>query len=392
MAQLKSIKKWFWWHRWTSLICTLFLLMLCITGLPLVFGDEIDGWLNPTHYADLPKDTPMANLDGMVKVAQTRYPKQLVTFIFVDDDEPQVLVNMAPTWNPVDPLRHSMQFDSRTGKLLNDEPPFSQQPRGFMGTMLDLHSGLFIDLPGELFLGLMGVLFVISIISGVVLYGPFMKKLDFGTIRGDKSRRLKWLDLHNLLGIATAVWLLVVGATGVMNELSTPLFGLWQVTDVKAMLSKYHGKPPVDQTKLSSIQAAFDTTRKTLPGMQVMSLVYPGEAFGSPYHYLIWTKGNTPLTSQLFSPVLVDAKTGKLAAVVKMPVYLRALELSRPLHFGNYGGTPLKIIWVLFDLVAIIVLISGVYLWVVRRKFYKNYFDRLTEAELNEPSPQTIAS
>ncbi|WP_183574896.1 PepSY-associated TM helix domain-containing protein [Mucilaginibacter sp. X5P1] len=392
MAQLKSIKKWFWWHRWTSLICTLFLLMLCVTGLPLIFGDEIEGWLNPTHYATLPKDTPMADLDGMVKVAHGRYPKQLVTFIFVDDDEPQVLVNMSPTWNPVDPLRHSLQFDSRTGKLLNDEPPFSQKPASFIDIMLDLHRGLFLDLPGELFLGLMGVLFVISIISGVVLYGPFMKKLDFGTIRSDKSRRLKWLDLHNLLGIATAVWLLVVGTTGVMNELSTPLFGIWQMTDVKAMLSKYQGKPLVKQNELSSVQAAYNTTQKTLPGMQIMSVVYPGNTFGSPYHYLVWTKGNTPLTSQLFSPVLVDAKSGKLAAVVKMPVYLRALELSRPLHFGNYGGTPLKIIWVLFDLVAIVVLISGVYLWVVRRKFYRNYFERLAEAELTEHQSPTIKS
>jgi uncharacterized iron-regulated membrane protein len=384
MAQLKNIKRWFWWHRWTSLICTLFLLMLCVTGLPLIFGDEIEGWLNPTHYADLPKDTPMANLDGMVSVAHARYPKQLVTFIFVDDDEPQVLVNMAPGWNPDDPLRHSLQFDSRTGKLLNDEPPFSQKPASFIDTMLDLHRGLFIDLPGELFLGLMGVLFVISIISGVVLYAPFMKKLDFGTIRQDKSRRLKWLDLHNLLGIATAIWLFVVGATGVMNELSTPLFGLWQITDVKAMLSKYHGKPLIQQNELSSVQAAYNTTKKALPGMQVMSMVYPGNAFGSPYHYLVWTKGNTPLTSQLFSPVLVDAQSGKLAAVVKMPVYLRALELSRPLHFGNYGGTPLKVIWVLFDLVAIVVLVSGVYLWLVRRKFYKDYFEQMAGSELTE--------
>ena len=45
-----------------------------------------------------------------------------------------------------------------------------------------------------------------------------MKKLDFGTVRYNRSRRLKWLDLHNLLGIVIAAWLLVVGITGVMNE------------------------------------------------------------------------------------------------------------------------------------------------------------------------------
>ena len=38
-----------------------------------------------------------------------------------------------------------------------------------------------------------------------------------------------------------------------------------------------------------------------------------------------------------------------------------------PLHFGDYGGLPLKIIWALFDLVTIVVLGSGLYLWLSRR-------------------------
>ena len=29
-------------HKWSSLVCTLFLFMLCLTGLPLIFHDEID--------------------------------------------------------------------------------------------------------------------------------------------------------------------------------------------------------------------------------------------------------------------------------------------------------------------------------------------------------------
>jgi uncharacterized iron-regulated membrane protein len=88
-----------------------------------------------------------------------------------------------------------------------------------------------------------------------------------------------------------------------------------------------------------------------------------GSPFDSPYHYLIWTKGRQPLTGRLFSPVPVDARTGELARAVTMPWYLRALEVSRPLHFGDDGGLPLKILWALFDLVTIIVLVSGVYLW-----------------------------
>lgn len=379
MAQLKNIKRWFWWHRWSSLISTVFLLILCITGLPLVFGEEIEQMVNTTKYAELPKDAPKANIDDMVKKSRTLYPKHLVTFIFIDDDEPQVRVNMSPTWKPTDPGRHALQFDSRTGQLLNDEPSEADKKTMWTEIILSLHRNLLAGLPGELFLCAMGILFVVSIISGIVLYGPFMKKLDFGTVRLERSKRLKWLDLHNLLGIATAVWLLVVGITGVMNELSTPLFGIWQMTDVKSMLAKYRGSPIADQNQLSSPQAAYRTAQKAARGMVATSIVFPGFPFGTPYHYLIWTKGNQAFSSRLFTPVLVDAKSGHLTTMVKMPVYLRALEVSRPLHFGDYGGLPLKIIWALFDIVAIVVLVSGIYLWIVRRQFYTEYFKRIEE-------------
>jgi uncharacterized iron-regulated membrane protein len=49
-----------------------------------------------------------------------------------------------------------------------------------------------------------------------------------------------------------------------------------------------------------------------------------------------------------------------------MSWYLRALQVSRPLHFGDYGGLPLKILWALLDLATIIVLGTGVYLWWAR--------------------------
>jgi len=381
MIKTKNIKRWHFIHEWSSLICTLFLLNLCITGLPLIFGEEINHWLEPEGpFEELPVNTPMISLDTLVKKSVERYPEQLINFVFIDDDNPQVLVSMAPTLKADDKLNHSLYFDSRTGKLLKDELPLSQQPQTFIALMFSLHVDLFMGLWGELFLGLMGLLFVVAIISGVVLYGPFMKKLDFGTVRYTRSR-LKWLDLHNLLGIVLTVWMFVVGITGFINDLATPLFGLWQITDVKQMLESYKGKETPKQIELSSLQSAYNVAKKAVPEMEVMSIAFPGYEFGSPYHYLFWAHGDKPLTSQLFTPVLVDGKSSHLDAVVEMPSYLRALEVSRPLHFGDYGGTPLKVLWVLFDVGAIIVLISGLYLWFVKRKSRTEWLQHILQNE-----------
>ena len=370
-SRTSRLRRWAWIHKWSSLLCTVFLLVICVTGLPLLFAEQIEGWLDPHVYEAVAAGTPPASLDRMAATAQARYPGQVITSVFLDDDEPQTIVSMAPSWAQAEADRrseHYLRFDSRTGRLLEGSKPAAEQRLSFLDIMLALHRDLFIDLPGELFLGFMGLLFVVAIVSGVVLYAPFMRKLEFGTVRRTRSTQTRWLDLHNLLGVVTVAWAFVVGATGVINELSTPLFGLWQMTDVKAMLQPWQGKSPPPPAELTSVNGALLTAHRAVPGMTITSIDYPGSAFGSPHHYLLWAKGSSPLRSRMFSPILVDARSGALTMVVKMPWYLRALEISRPLHFGDYGGMPLRILWALLDVVTIVVLGSGLYLWMSRRR------------------------
>lgn len=367
MTAASTIKTWYLVHKWTSLVCTIFLLVICLTGLPLIFHHEIEHLFDEGKpVAELPAGTPAANLDKVVAAAKALYPNEYVDYVYIDDHEPQVYVGFVPEFGTAVEKGHAVRVDARTAEVLYDAPPYSEDRFSFMGIMLALHVDLFAGLPGELFLGFMGLLFVVAIVSGVVLYGPFMKKLEFGTVRATRSTRLKWLDLHNLLGIVTLVWAFVVGITGVINELSTPLFRLWQSTELPRILEPYKGRSV--PTELTSLQSAADTAVAALPGREVVSIAFPGNAYGSPHHYMAWIKGNTPLTSKLNTPVLIDGVTGELTAVAHMPWYLTALELSRPLHFGDYGGMPLKILWTILDLITIVVLGSGLYLWIARRK------------------------
>lgn len=363
-----SLKTWFEIHKWSSLVCTVFLLLLCLTGLPLIFTHEIDHWLDDAKpYAEVAPGAERASLDAMIAHGKRLYPNEAIEYVYIDDDDPQVLIGMNPQPGNQD-LAHRLRFDAHTGEMLKHFPPAEQEGHGFMEIMLHLHVDLFAGLPGELFLGFMGLLFCVAVVSGVVLYGPYMKKIPFGSVRGERSARIKWLDLHNLLGVVTLAWAFVVGFTGVINELSTPMFKYWQGTAMQALLAPYKGKPTPQLAELSSVDAAYDAARKAQPGMTVNTITFPGNPYGSPYHYVVWLNGDTALTSRLFSPVLLDARTGALGMQVEMPWYLRALEVSRPLHFGDYAGIPLKIIWAVLDLITIIVLGSGLYLWIARRK------------------------
>ena len=214
----------------------------------------------------------------------------------------------------------------------------------------------------------MGLLLLVAIVSGVVLYAPFMRKLDFGTVRRDKRPRLKWLDLHNLLGAVTLVWAFTVGATGMINTWAELIIQYWQHDQLGSLLAPYQGKPTVPVAERGSVQRSLEAAEARAPGMKVSFIAFPGTSFSSPHHHTVFLRGSEPLTSKLLQPVLVDARTTEVTASPKLPWYLTALLVSQPLHFGDYGGMPMQILWALLDIATIIVLGSGLYLWLRKAK------------------------
>ncbi len=358
----RAVQTWYLVHKWTSLICTAFLLMLCVTGLPLIFGEEILHLSGAEpELAPPPAGAMPVNLDLLIEKAKAQYPGERPLFLGWYDDQPIVYVNLGPTPDTPPAGMHTALFNAYTGAPV----PAPQFNDGVMFFLLQLHTDMFGGLPGKLFLGAMGVLFSVALISGVVLYRPFMRKLDFGTVRKRRSTRLKWLDLHNLLGIVTAAWLLVVGITGVINTLDQLLYDDWQQGQLAELTEAWAGKPL--PTRFGSIEQAVTAAQDARPDLRAAFVSYPGTGYSGDYHYGVFMIGSSPIDRRNYQPVLVDAETSRLTGVPEWPLSLSAMYLSQPLHFGDYAGLPLKIIWALFDIVAIVVLATGIYLWIGHR-------------------------
>jgi uncharacterized iron-regulated membrane protein len=187
--------------------------LLCLTGLPLIFHHEIDELLG---YAPKPEGAfdgrPKSTIDQIAKAALAGDPGKVLQYIAWDKDEPGSVIaytNGAVDGKPDDAVVRA--FGSHSANLLR---PLGTGP---MLIALKLHTDMFGGMPGKLFLGGMGLPFLVAIFSGVVLYLPFTRRLRFGTIRQGKTRRVAWLDWHNLIGIMTVVWAVVVGGTGDIN-------------------------------------------------------------------------------------------------------------------------------------------------------------------------------
>jgi uncharacterized iron-regulated membrane protein len=155
------------------------------------------------------------------------------------------------------------------------------------------------------------------------------------------------------------------------------------VGQLAEMVAPYKNVQPV-QGELSSLDAAVKTAQAQAPEMNPSVLAFPGTAFSSQHHFAVFMRGNTPVTSKLIKPALIDARTGSLTDMRDMPWYVNMLFISQPLHFGDYGGMPLKILWAIFDVVTIFVLVSGLYLWFARRKSQEAQLARIESTEVFE--------
>ncbi len=91
-----TLRAWGKVHTWSSLISTLFLLVLTLTGLPLIFHDEIDGLSKSTR----PERWSAADLlpvDSAMAAALARHPGSVPIYLSFDEDRPVINLTTGPT-------------------------------------------------------------------------------------------------------------------------------------------------------------------------------------------------------------------------------------------------------------------------------------------------------
>lgn len=355
-----TLRRWRFVHRWSSLICSANLLILCVTGLILVFHHEIEhltGGEFDTGYAEGQARRP---LEALADIARAADPALVPKFVSFDPEErgTSYIFMGAPGARDFEEGRWVM-LNAYTGASQVLKPP----EETITGFLLKLHVDLFAGFAGRMFVGVMGLLFVASTVSGLVVYGPFMRKLAFGLLRFRRGTRIANIDLHNLFGIATLVWALVVGLTGAVLSFSPLIIGYWQQTELVSMIGRH--TEPMTGTPVS-VDRAAQAGLAAFPGMELAFIAYPGNDYSSDRHFSVMVRGRTELTQRLLSVALVDAETGRLTETAEMPWYITAVLLSGPFHFGDYGGLPLQIIWALFTAVTGVVTVAGFVVWLKR--------------------------
>lgn len=373
MASPASIRRWTTLHRWSSLFCTANLLFLCITGLLLIFHPEIDAMLGSMPEIQQ-EGREMLPPGQLVEAAREARPGWSPAVYSEDEDHPgRVYVSMLPPGVQDLGQSKTVILDGFTGKATD-----VKLDQTFSMIVLNLHANLFAGFIGEIFLALVGIAFFVALISGVVIYAPFMRSFLYGMIRRERGARLFQLDLHNLVGISTLAWCCVVCFTGIVLELGKPLLMIYQNQDLAAMTAPFKDRPAPE--RIVPLDQAIATARLAWPGHRMQFAVFPGTPLTGEHHFTLFMAAESGLAKRVPKLTLVDAATAELTVASDAPWYIQALFVSGPLHFGDYAGTPLRIIWALFTILTLILCISGLYLFIAKLRGRRREVSLLQEA------------
>jgi len=367
----KSPSRWFrfnvWLHRWTSLIATVPFLILCLTGTVLIFHEEIDHVLGSEPESRGGAGAPTRPMREAITEVLAAYPEERIASVSLDPDHhPGVLLVVTIPNGETTFEKAELRFaDLTTGELIGDADPGTS----FTDVLLELHAQWFLGPVGEIVGAAIALLVLLSLLSGLVVYAPYVRRVALGIVRRGRGTRVVQIDLHNLIGAVVLGWALVVTVSGFLLGFSTLATGIWQATGLKDLRAEASALPPVElRPPPVDVDRVFAAARASAaPGWDVVTAIFPGTEFSTPRHFTVLVAGQG-LDERLFRVAAIDAETGAVSASVEMPAYIKAITLAEPLHFGDYGGLPLKLLWTACTWLTLFITANGAWLWWDRRR------------------------
>lgn len=372
LSRSKKINKKLWSiHNWVGLYAGVVIAVLSVTGVLALFKVEIDEALNSKYYEI-----------GIPPVGQTSYNPD---FNKVVDSLKTVYgaSNFGGVVPSLDTSRNWRVFFAVTDgiPIINTHNyeifvnPYTAEVMGtrdyfktFGHYIRHIHVRMFNGLMGRWWVGLGGIALLISTITGILIYGGFMKRQFFGAIR-KKNLKVKSADYHKIIGMTTLLFNLMIAITGAWLGLQSIL---QPVLLVKSPERYKRTEKPIskeeDIAHTVDYIKAFNTSRELFPDL-VPSAIAPS----SNGTQTITIKGDVPKTAYAhgINNIVLDKKDYTELArydIRKKSMHDKAYYAQEGLHYGDFGGIWVKVIYSFFGLTSGVLSILGFVLYLERTK------------------------
>ncbi len=349
-------KLWYRLHAWLGVGTGLFLLVLAVSGSVIVWRSELDAWLNP-HLHQVAVRPERVPLEKLAEAALDALPGYDLFSMRPNEGEGRsVIAYLRQRDGPFDPVKAEVFLDPHTGWVLGRR----LAPDALTGWLYKLHYGLFLGTPGQVLVGIFGVTLAASCLTGLCIYRRFLTSRLASPFRPALPLRRRVANAHIAVGLAALAFNLLIAVSGAwfnlpkLRELAAP-----KVSATGAPRERIRAGVPLDEL--------WRRAQTALPELEPRSLLFPTQTDG-PFRVRGGLLGQ-PLLGPSSSHVLLAAHDGAVAGVRDaraLSLAERAEVMLRPLHFGNFGGWPVKVLWSGLGLTPGILALTGGWLWLRR--------------------------
>ena len=336
----------FYFHSVTGLITGIFILILSVSGSILVFQEELA--FKPT--IEWEEGKSMISLDSIFNSTRQQYPRAQISNCWLPSKEDPAyrFTIYDPSFKQaVAPLR--LFVHPQTGILLTSR----DGKAGLLNWFSGLHRSFHLGKTGEWLLGFFGLLFILNLLTGIALFRKSM-----GAVLLFKKSAFQKNNLHQLIGTYALLFNLLIAVTGTWMQRYIFKASFYQSSGWKNVV-----KPtPALAYNLAN---AFGSVKQQHPGFTAALVYFPQSPSGSTTIYGA-RSNNSFIHSKTMADYIGLDSAGKISYtgfVTEIPAADRYDIINAQLHFGQYGGLPVKIVYSVLGLAGGLLSITGFLMW-----------------------------
>lgn len=368
-------------HSWTGILAGLALFIAFYAGALTVFKSPIQDWLTPPSSMRM---TPLAQTKPLIEAILAKHPRLAREFTIQITPAPGAPARLS--WQEHKTGDDDSHDNTRTfgasltenGQVITREIHASGLPE-FLDT---LHRVVGLPVDNDFtrwIMGVVAVLYALAIISGIIILLPSLLK-DFFALRVGKNLKRMWLDAHNLVGVISLPFHLIMALTAVTFAFHDVIY---QGQNLAWHGGKFAAASPAskNQNRASSIRHVSEllpppqllaSIRQIAPDFEVDALQYQQVDTDKP-RVRAWGHNDQAVMPRAKGGfVVLDPFTGKLVSKDLLPGQQTPANASISsffaLHMASFGGVMVRWMYFILALAGAWLFYSGNLLWLESRR------------------------
>jgi uncharacterized iron-regulated membrane protein len=336
-------------HTWIGIVSGLFLSVIALTGSVILFRAEFER-------AALPKGAPAASgrvgLDEAAREIGRFRPGSNIRRVKLPAETGDPYIFQVES----DGKRtERIVSDASSGRILGTLQP------GWVEWTVDLHRNFLSGKSGRKAVGIAGIVLFALSATGLLMWltGVRNWRAWISVRRAGSTRRFNF-ELHRASGLWAYAFLALIAFTGI--DLAFPDTFRQTVQSLTGQPATVPGPKGIRAESLRPLDEYLRVARRAMPDGVAIELRLPAPG-KRPVDLRLHRAGDLAPSG---NHVYLDPATAAVVMVdriVDRPIGARFLAALSPIHYGQFGGIPIKVAWALLGLTPVLLFVTGLIAW-----------------------------